>query len=171
MSSQIEEKKLDRRRFLKVGGTAAVGGMAAAAALTSGCVPQMHASSKTVKVANLADVEPNVPIHFNYPEEEPAVLLDMGRKVKGGIGPNKSIVAFSTACQHMGCEVRYRKNEQKFLCPCHASMYDPADEGRHFEGPTTMNLPQISLSLTHDGKIEATGIVSGLVYGRACNEA
>ena len=45
--------------------------------------------------------------------------------VPGGVGPKKSIVAYSILCQHMGCPVEYRRKLREFVCPCHQTQYDP----------------------------------------------
>jgi len=158
---------LQRREFLKRGGVITAG--AAVASTVSGPRVEAAGHAKRVVVAALKDIKPNTPIEFAYPAEEPAALLDMGRPVEGGVGPDRSIVAFSTLCQHMGCPLEYKETSATFFCGCHASAFDPAKGGNAFEGPSTRGLPRIALSITPEGQVVATGVASGLVYGRACN--
>jgi Rieske Fe-S protein len=43
-------------------------------------------------------------------------------------GPQKDVydayVAISTRCTHVGCPVRYVQAAQRFICPCHGSVFD-----------------------------------------------
>ena len=156
-----QSRGVTRRKFLQIGGAAAVGAVALG--------HDAQAAIPRKKLAAVAEVKPWQPVNFGYPGDEPAVLVDVGRKVPGGVGPNGSIVAFSALCQHMGCPVAFDAKSKALKCPCHASMFDPVRAGMAFEGPAIRGLPQIALHIEGNGDIYATGIVSGLVYGRSCN--
>jgi len=41
--------------------------------------------------------------------------------------------ALSATCTHLGCNVRYDEEGNRFICPCHAGVYDP--EGKNIAGP------------------------------------
>lgn len=152
-----------RRHFLKLSG----GITAGVAAGASSAIAERAAPA--VRVTSLKDVKPLEPVTFSYPDDSFAVLVDLGRSVPNGVGPKKSIVAFSGLCQHMGCPVDFNAARERFVCPCHASEFDPAREGNAVEGPSTRGLPRIALKISQDGTVSATGVASGLVYGRACN--
>lgn len=122
------------------------------------------------KVADLKEFKPGQPVAFTYPQDEAAVALDVGRAMPGGVGPNKSIVAFSALCQHMGCPVAFDPKSDKLVCPCHSSVFDPALGGQCIEGPSTRGLPRVVLRVEGPA-VYATGIEGGVVYGRACNRA
>ena len=62
------------------------------------------------------------------------MLVDIGQQVPEGVGPKKSIVAYSTLCQHMGCPVVYQPALREFVCPCHQSRYDPERLGSIIQG-------------------------------------
>jgi len=160
----VTDKHAGRRNFLKQSGGAALG----VAALATGI--NVEAAYKSRKVVSVKELRPNTPVSFNYPDNAAAVILDMGQAVEGGIGPKKSIVAFSALCQHMGCPVNYVADDKQFVCPCHASAFDPLRNGDAVEGPSTRGLPRIALKISN-GDILATGIVSGVVYGYSCNNA
>lgn len=34
------------------------------------------------------------------------------------------VTVFSPLCPHLGCGYRWEETEQKFMCPCHGSVYD-----------------------------------------------
>ena len=36
--------------------------------------------------------------------------------------------AINAVCTHLGCVVPWNKAENKFMCPCHGSQYDPNGE-------------------------------------------
>jgi len=121
------------------------------------------------KVAELNKLKPLKPITFNYPDEEsPAILIDMGEPAYMGVGPRRSIVAFSSLCQHMGCPVQFDSKERLLVCPCHLSMFDPARGGVCIEGPAISRLPIVALEISGND-IFAVGIAQGVVYGRAKN--
>ncbi len=156
----MQETKITRRRFVQGGGVV-MGALA---------LPSAQAADARKSVARLRDVQPGKPVAFAYPEAEPAYLIDLGKPTPGGIGPKRSIVAFSALCQHMGCPTNYDAKTGHFVCPCHASVFDSARNGACIEGPSTRGLPRISLRLEGDA-IYATGVEGGVVYGRACNHA
>ena len=121
------------------------------------------------KVAELSRLKPLTPITFNYPDENsPAILIDMGEPVYMGVGPKRSIVAFSSLCQHMGCPVQFDSKERLLVCPCHLSMFDPARGGMCVEGPAINRLPMIALEISGNN-VFAVGITQGVIYGRAKN--
>ena len=154
-------KQHSRRAFL-AGGASAVTVVAATAVSAS--------SDGGTKIADLADVKPGEPVDFNYPDDALAYLVDMGRSVAGGLGPNNSLVAYSGLCQHRGCPIDYNDDQKLFICPCHRSVFDPASDGVVVEGPSQRGLPRVVIEI-RDGAVYATGIENGPVYGRACSNA
>lgn len=129
----------------------------------------LGAQSKEIKIADLASISPLKPIIFNYPDENsPGVLIDMDKPVYMGVGPKRSIVAYSNLCQHMGCPLNFEKREKLLVCPCHMSIYDPARGGVCIEGPAISRLPRIVLKVKN-GSIYAIGVTQGIIYGRANN--
>jgi arsenite oxidase small subunit len=150
-----------RRAFI-AGGATAVTTVAATAASASG--------DTGLKIADVSEVKPGSPVDFSYPEDALAYLVDMGRAVPGGQGPNNSLVAFSGLCQHRGCPIDYNGDKELFVCPCHRSVFDPASDGAVVEGPSQRGLPRVTIEI-RDGAVYATGIENGPVYGRACSNA
>jgi arsenite oxidase small subunit len=117
-----------------------------------------------MRIVALNRVRVNRPVHFDYPlKGQASALLDMGHAVPGGVGPKKSIVAYSILCQHMGCPVAYERAPREFACPCHQTRYDPERLAGIIQGVATRALPRVKLSVKN-GAIFATG-VDGLIYG------
>lgn len=44
----------------------------------------------------------------------------------------------SRSCPHAGCNVNWKPEQKKFVCPCHASKFDI--NGTRLEGPAQNNL-------------------------------
>jgi len=58
------------------------------------------------------------------------------------------IVAYSGVCTHTGCSVTEWDDESKnFLCPCHASQFDPRRNAKIIGGPALRPLPLLTLGL------------------------
>ena len=72
-------------------------------------------------------------------------------------------VGYSAICTHTGCDVSGWKAEVKhFVCPCHASEYDPKDQARIVGGPAPRPLAALPLHIV-DGKVTVAGPFSGRV--------
>jgi len=159
-------KQHSRRAFIAGGTTTAT---AIAATALSASVAKASGNDE-LKIADLADVKPGKPISFNYPDNALAYLVDMGRPVPGGLGSNNSLVAYSGLCQHRGCPIDYSDEKSLFVCPCHRSVFDPANSGTVVEGPSQRGLPHVKIEI-RQGIVYATGIENGPVYGRACSNS
>ena len=154
-------------------GALIVGGAAGAVTVATGAdVAEAAADAAYPKrrVIALAKLKPNKPVAFNYPlQKQPSVLLDMGHEVPKGVGPKKSIVAYSLLCQHMGCPVEYQANIREFVCPCHQSRYDPERLGAIIQGIAMQPLPRVLLKVSQRA-VWAVG-VEGLIFGYRNNLA
>jgi arsenite oxidase small subunit len=160
-----QEPGLSRRSLLAAGAasTVAVAAGATEAEAKSRSYPRL-------RVIALDRLKVNRAHTFDYPlKGDTSVLVDFGRRVPGGVGPKRSIVAYSAQCQHMGCVVAYRRKSRELFCPCHQSRYDPERLGSIIQGVATRPLPKIRLQV-RNGAIFAVG-VDGLIYGRRSNLA
>lgn len=102
--------------------------------------PRSHseASSKVIIAEN--EIAEGSAKFFEYSGSS-AVLV----KKKGG-----ELVALSAVCTHLGCIVQWEKDQQTFLCPCHAGHYSV--DGEVTAGPPPKALPKIPF-IVADGKI------------------
>lgn len=65
--------------------------------------------------------------------------------------PSDEIVAFSGICTHAACAVsEWNAVARHFVCPCHASEYDPAQRARVVSGPAPRALPALPISQLAD---------------------
>ena len=159
-----------RRQFL--GGAGAM--TAAAAAVTMLPQEAKAEGSALVKypanrLANINDLKPNEPLQVSYPDADaPGVLLKLGQKVPGGVGPNGDVVGFSTTCPHKGFPLNYNASDQTLNCPGHYSRFDCEKGWQQIWGQATQNLPQYVLRVDDKGDVYAEG-VDELLYGRLSN--
>ena len=161
---------IGRRQFLK-GSVFAAAGAAAAAALPQQAKAQSSArvDYPANRLANIADLTVNEPLEVAYPDESaPGVLLKLGTRVPGGVGPDEDIVGFTTICPHKGFPLQYNSSERSFGCPGHYSKFDPEKGGQQIWGHATQNLPQYILRVDDKGDVYAEGL-DELLYGRLSN--
>jgi cytochrome b6-f complex iron-sulfur subunit len=59
-------------------------------------------------------------------------------------------VAYSAICTHAGCTVAYR--DSQLACPCHGSIFDPANGAEVVSGPAQTPLPEIPVEV-QDGQV------------------
>lgn len=119
----------------------------------------------STKIGNVKALKTNEPVSFSYPDASSlAWLIKLGHPAYEGGGPDQDIVAFSGLCTHMGCPVEFVG--ERFVCPCHKSMFDPAKNGQIYQGLASDYLPQVKLRIDAAGDIHAIAM-SGLVWGRS----
>ena len=199
-----DSRPLDRRKFLKIcagAGAAAAASPSliqrAAGALRPGeRVRLVDAAGETLRPDTLTVGRSYV---FLYPyETTPCFLIDLGSPAEpgeelqtsdgrayrwsGGVGPQRSIVAFSAICAHkMSYPTRsvsfidYRhkpvsedtgsnwwQRGQVIYCCSEGSVYDPRDGARVMAGPAPQPLAAIGLEFVEDEQaLYATGVYGG----------
>ena len=86
-------------------------------------------------LARASDVSPGAAVKFKD-GGQPAVLvhLDSG-----------DFVAYSAVCTHAGCEVAY--TNKQLACPCHGSVFDPANGGEVVSPPAEQPLQEIPVEV------------------------
>ena len=181
------EADQSRREFLKIAaaisGALAVGGIASV--MKSVVIPAVPATSgpqtsfPRVKISSVSELSTGVVVIFNYPlTNEPNILVKLGQKAEGGIGPDGDIVAFSQVCQHLGCIwgfVAAGKSptvNPSFVapapvgyCPCHGSVYDLLEAGKVIGGPAPRPAPQVQLQADSSGDIYAVSMGPPTIFG------
>lgn len=67
---------------------------------------------------------------------------------------NNQLIALNPTCPHAGCTVTWESEEQKFLCPCHDSLF--SSDGKVLEGPAEKPLTSYQVKLSGDSILVKT---------------
>jgi glycine/D-amino acid oxidase-like deaminating enzyme/nitrite reductase/ring-hydroxylating ferredoxin subunit len=66
------------------------------------------------------------------------IVRHQGEKVAGYRAEDGSLMAVSTRCTHLGCQVNFNSAERSWDCPCHGSRFAP--DGAVLQGPAVHRL-------------------------------
>jgi Rieske Fe-S protein len=86
-------------------------------------------------IASESEVAPGSAYKFKD-SGNPAVLVHLD---------NGDFVAYSAVCTHQGCTVAYQGGN--LACPCHGSVFDPANGAEVIAGPAPSPLPEIPVKV------------------------
>ena len=191
---------MQRREFIKVcaasAAAAAAGDLAAADAAPAfyGRAKLVNDSGAPLKASSLP-ADRNFIFHYPF-STTPCFLLNLGRPAratrlatadqrgyewKGGVGPRRSIVAYSAICAH---QLAYPTKEISFIsyrteksarnklgnvihCCAEHSQYDPAEGARVLAGPAPQ--PLAAILLEHDpnnDELAAVGTLGGEMFNQ-----
>lgn len=64
---------------------------------------------------------------------------------------DKGYIVLSKVCTHLGCIVEYSRAQNRFICPCHAGVYDL--EGNVLAGPPPKPLLKLPVRVEGDNII------------------
>jgi arsenite oxidase small subunit len=191
MESEIEtprpKREESRRNFIKIAisfsALLLIGGIAALVkSITNPAPSQVQTTAQAfprVQIAQLAELQVNQPVLFNYPlDNEPNILVKLGQKAETGIGPEGDIVAYSALCQHLGCvyafqatgtspkcNSAYQATSPVGYCCCHGSVFDFLNQSRVLSGPSPRPQPQVLLEIDNSGNIYAVGMTPPTIFG------
>ena len=154
----MDEQKMPRKDFIRLGAAVGLGGAGSAVlvACGGGGGSAQDGGKKTKKeeqAAGAATTSPSVgagdPIvdaafipagfafSFNLAESgKPAVLVHL---------QDESWAAYEAVCTHKGCEVGYQLESGRLGCPCHGSVFNPAQGGAVVQGPAQKPLQEIKV--------------------------
>src|SRR5882672_7168673 len=188
---------MERRQFVAF--CAAAAGAAAIPAAGADALPRRYARARLVDENGAPIMGSKVPVArnliFHYPyAATPCFLLNLGRPTKpahlatadaqlyewrGGVGPERAIVAYSAICAH---KLTYPTRDISFIsyrpekstgnryasvihCCSEHSQYDPAEGGRVVAGPAPQ--PLAAILLEHDAakdELYAVGTLGGEMF-------
>ena len=86
-------------------------------------------------IARTSEVAPGSAAKFEA-SGSPAVLVHLN---------SGDFVAYSAVCTHQGCTVAYRGGQ--LACPCHGSIFDPANGAAVVSGPARQPLPEVPVEV------------------------
>ena len=129
----------DRRKFLEIclGGVATLSAAAVASPVFRYLSPLPEKSGATKVTIPENEVREGEAKFFQYAGSAAVIL-----KPRGG-----DLIALSAVCTHLGCIVQWQKEQQDFLCPCHAGHYTA--EGKVISGPPPKPLQRLPVTVAN----------------------
>src|SRR5215211_7685161 len=125
-------EKISRERFIRLGTALGVGAACASLVACGGGASSSGGGSDGGKYGGgNSEVAPGRAFTFED-SGNPAVLVHLD---------NGDFVAYSAVCTHQACKVAYK--DGKLACPCHGSVFDPANGASVVAGPAQRPLPEI----------------------------
>lgn len=120
----------DRRGFLakvtSIGMLAGLGASYGTAALYAGryLYPAGPRARAWLYVARVADVPVGGSLNYTTPGGEKVAIARQAAS-----GGAEDFVALSSTCPHLGCQVHWESQNQRFFCPCHNGIFDKSGKG------------------------------------------
>ena len=117
----------DRRGFIKNASRVAmtagmVGGYGGFAAIAGRFLyPSRTGEVMWQFVSEVAGIEVGQAIRYRGPSGETINITRMARD-----GGSEDFIALSSTCPHLGCQVRWEAQNDRFFCPCHNGVFDPS---------------------------------------------
>ena len=164
---------MTRRSFLLFGGLTTAVVMVGVPGLAEAETPAVVATYPRKFITTFSSLIVDEPVDFTYPDEgeySESMLVRLGTRAGGGIGPEQDVVAFNYTCTHQGGPLHdtYKPRDKALgPCPLHLTTFDLVRHGIFISGQAYQSLPQVLLELDGDD-IYATGMF-GLIYGRFDN--
>lgn len=131
VKSMIENKKINRKTFLRIATLSMVAAFVVLWRLMTGKQKQLENNPETKRI-NVAKLGTGIHWFDNF------ILIKSAKTLK----------VFSNKCTHAGCRINQEINGQ-LVCPCHGSRYD-SESGKVLQGPA--GLPLSTLPFTTDAK-------------------
>lgn len=158
------EKGSSRRTFLKLlAFFSAVLSLLPFSPVLNYLIPKVTARIEKRKVGNVDELIPNSYKIFFYPGDKDPFHTNLLIRNQNG-----EYTALNRVCVHLQCLVRYVPERGRVECPCHGSLYRPAD-GVPIGGPALQigrGLPVVKLEIDEKGDIYATDMDGVISYGR-----
>ena len=124
----------DRRAFLSRASTVAMAGGLAAGYGTLAAIagrflyPASEAPKGWLFVAEAARLKPGDSFPYQAPDGQKVSIARIA-----GDGKAEDFLALSSTCPHLGCQVHWEAQNDRFFCPCHNGAFDR--QGRATAGP------------------------------------
>jgi len=120
----------DRRRFLETASRTAmaagiIGGYGGFALIAGKYLyPATTGEVMWQFVSEVGGIEVGEAIRYRGPSGETINITRMSRE-----GTADDFIALSSTCPHLGCQVRWEGQNDRFFCPCHNGVFDPSGKG------------------------------------------
>ncbi|HZI68457.1 MAG TPA: Rieske 2Fe-2S domain-containing protein [Hanamia sp.] len=152
--NEESEKEISRRKFfvklsLSLAGiSAAVAAIPVLSALLAPLLEKVPREWRTV--GNVNDFEIGSTKLVQFVNADPKPYAGVTAKSAAWVRRNEKnqFIAFAINCTHLGCPVRWEKNAQLFMCPCHGGVY--YSDGTVAAGPPPRPLTKYEVRISND---------------------
>jgi len=122
------EHEPPRRTFL-FAGAAMAGGLAAGYGMFASIAVRFLYSGAAgdrvwVFVSSLQQMRKGDSVRFRAPD---GATINVTRS--GDAGTAADFLALSSTCPHLGCQVHWEGDKNRYFCPCHNGVFDPSGRG------------------------------------------
>ena len=83
-------------------------------------------------VAVASEVKMGESIEYTAPSGAKVVVARQ-KEAEGGTDSEENFIALSSVCPHLGCQVHWEPQNDRFFCPCHNGVFNK--QGEPLEGP------------------------------------
>lgn len=165
MGTEGNPQEITRRKFLIKVVTASGGIMALALAtpLVGDFLSPIwkQEQTRTIPIAQISRIPVGVPTFIRFEQRVPDAWVNTTRSEGVWIvsKDGQNFTVFDPHCTHLRCPYYWDETQKKFLCPCHAGVYDI--DGNVLAGPPPRPLDRWE-AFVQQGEIEVTGkIIKG----------
>lgn len=139
------------RRGVTFAGAAMAGGLVAGYGMFAYIAarflyPARGAQKGWLFVARAQDLTPGSSLRYRTPS---GALVNITRRTAGT--RVEDFIALSSTCPHLGCQVHWQPDQNRYFCPCHNGTFDP--QGKGIGGPpgdAGQSLPRYELKIEQD---------------------
>lgn len=106
-------------------------------------LPARRGQMQELLVGRARDITPDSTQLYQTPDGH---TVNITRR--GTAGTVADFIALSSTCPHLGCQVRWEGQNNRYFCPCHSGTFNP--EGKATGGPpgdAGLSLPRYPLTL------------------------
>ena len=132
--TQILDEGGERRSFLtRLASLGLLGGLVAAYGTFAGLITRFMYPARAARrgwmyVRSIEEVSLGESFVYRLPSGAPVNITR--RKASGAVS---DFIALSSTCPHLGCQVHWEGQNNRFFCPCHNGIFDP--QGVAIGGP------------------------------------
>jgi cytochrome b6-f complex iron-sulfur subunit len=90
--------------------------------------PARPASRRWTFVAEVSRLKPGESLIYRMPAGASVAVARVGQT-----GTAEDFLALGSTCPHLGCQVHWEAQNNRFFCPCHNGVFEPS--GRAIGGP------------------------------------
>jgi len=168
-TAEASGAEMRRRGFLaRLSSVAMVTGLVAgygafAAIIARYLYPARPQAKGWLYVTDVAGLKPGDSVVFRTPQGATAAIARQGAGVEAS-----DFIALSSTCPHLGCQVHWEQQNDRFFCPCHNGTFDPS--GKATGGPpfeAGQSLPRYPLKV-EGGLLYIEVPLEQLAGGGAC---